>query len=154
PSTDGVDIDSSRYVLVENSDIDDNDDGICLKAGRDSDGLRINRPTEFILIRNNVVRNGTGMISFGSETSGGIRKVVAYHNHGINSLEGLRFKSARTRGGFIDDILIRDVTMKDVALPFTFTLNWKPSYSYATIPTDIQNAPDYWHVLSTPVTPA
>ena len=35
PSTDGVDIDSSSQVLVENCDIDNNDDDICLKAGRD-----------------------------------------------------------------------------------------------------------------------
>src|SRR5947207_3695770 len=35
PSTDGVDIDSSRYVLVQTCDIDNNDDDICLKAGRD-----------------------------------------------------------------------------------------------------------------------
>jgi polygalacturonase len=52
PSTDGVDIDSSSYVLVQNCDIDNNDDDICLKAGRDSDGLRVNRPTEYIFIRN------------------------------------------------------------------------------------------------------
>src|SRR5439155_9541502 len=31
PSTDGVDIDSSSYVLVQNCDIDNNDDDICLK---------------------------------------------------------------------------------------------------------------------------
>src|ERR1700682_4449986 len=105
PSTDGVDIDSSSYVLVENCDIDNNDDDICLKAGRDSDGLRVNRPTEYIVIRNNVTRRGGGVISFGSETSGGIRKVVAYHNQGIGTSEGIRFKSAKTRGGYVEDVL-------------------------------------------------
>src|SRR5581483_9198018 len=35
PSTDGVDIDSSSNILVQNCDIDNNDDDICLKAGRD-----------------------------------------------------------------------------------------------------------------------
>jgi polygalacturonase len=50
PSTDGVDIDSSTWVLVENSDIDCNDDNICLKAGRDWDGLRVNKPAEYIFI--------------------------------------------------------------------------------------------------------
>jgi polygalacturonase len=44
PSTDGIDIDSSSGVLVEHCDIDCNDDAICLKAGRDADGLRVNRP--------------------------------------------------------------------------------------------------------------
>ena len=154
PSTDGVDIDSSSYVLVQNCDIDNNDDDICLKAGRDSDGLRVNRPTEYVVIRNNITRRGSGILSFGSETSGGIRKVVAYQNRGVRTNEGIRFKSARTRGGFVEDVLIRDVRMENVPLPFTFTLNWNPSYSYATIPKDIRDVPPHWTALSTPVTPA
>ena len=40
PSTDGIDIDSSRDVVVERADITCNDDALCIKAGRDSDGLR------------------------------------------------------------------------------------------------------------------
>ncbi|HXD29713.1 MAG TPA: glycosyl hydrolase family 28 protein [Pyrinomonadaceae bacterium] len=153
PSTDGVDIDSSSYVLVENCDIDNNDDDICLKAGRDSDGLRVGRPTEYIVIRNNITRRGGGVLSFGSETSGGIRKVVAYHNRGIGTNEGIRFKSAKTRGGYVHDVLIRDLTLENVPLPFTFTLNWNPSYSYATIPAGTTDMPAHWRVLSTPVTP-
>src|SRR2546421_8578729 len=153
PSTDGVDIDSSSYVLVENCDIDNNDDDICLKAGRDYDGLRVNRPTEYVVIRDNVTRHGGGIISFGSETSGGIRHVVAYHNTGIGTNEGIRFKSAKTRGGFVEDVLVRDTRMENVPLPFTFTLNWNPSYSYATIPQGETNIPAHWITLSTPVTP-
>jgi Glycosyl hydrolases family 28 len=153
PSTDGVDIDSSRYVLVENCDIDSNDDDICLKAGRDADGLRVNRPTEFIVIRNNIMRRGNGMISFGSETSGGIRKIVAYHNHAIATGEGIRFKSARTRGGFVEDVLIRDLRMENVSMPFTFTLDWQPNYSYPALPSGTQDIPSYWRVLATPVMP-
>ncbi len=153
PSTDGVDIDSSSHVLVEHCDIDNNDDDICLKAGRDSDGLRVNRPTEYIVVRNNITRHGGGMLSFGSETSGGIRKVVAYQNQGIGTTEGIRFKSAKTRGGFVEDVLIRNIRMENVLLPFTFTLNWNPSYSYAIIPKDLTDIPAHWKVLSTPVTP-
>jgi polygalacturonase len=153
PSTDGVDIDSSSYVLVENCDIDNNDDDICLKAGRDSDGLRVNRPTEYVVIRNNITRRGGGVLSFGSETSGGIRKVVAYHNRGIGTNEGIRFKSAKTRGGYVHDVWIRDLTLENVPLPFTFTLNWNPSYSYATIPAETTDIPVHWRTLSTPVMP-
>ncbi len=153
PSTDGVDIDSSSYVLVQHCDIDNNDDDICLKAGRDYDGLRVNRPTEYVVVRNNITRHGGGILSFGSETSGGIRHVVAYHNTGIGTNEGIRFKSAKTRGGFVEDIIVRDVRMDNVPLPFTFTLNWNPSYSYATIPKDEKNIPPHWLVMNTPVTP-
>jgi len=153
PSTDGVDIDSSQHVLVENCDIDNNDDDICLKAGRDYDGLRVNRPTEYIVIRNNVTRRGAGVLSFGSETSGGIRHVVAYSNRGVGTAEGIRFKSAKTRGGFVEDVLIRDLKLENVPLPFTFNLNWYSAYSYVTLPKEIKNIPAHWTVLATPVTP-
>ena len=73
---------------------------------------------------------------------------------GIGTSEGIRFKSARTRGGFVEDVLIRDLTMEKVSLPFTFSLNWNPGYSYASIPKDIKNIPPSWTVLAMPVIPA
>ena len=115
--------------------------------------MRVNRPTEFIVVRNNIARSGGGVISFGSETSGGIRKVVAYHNRGIGTNEGIRFKSAKTRGGFVEDVLIRDLKLENVPLAFTFTLNWNPSYSYAVIPPEVKDIPAYWRILGTPVMP-
>ena len=154
PSTDGVDIDSSSHVLVQHCDIDNNDDDICLKAGRDFDGLRVARPTEYVVVRDNLTRRGGGVLSFGSETSGGIRHVVAYRNRGVGTSEGLRFKSAKTRGGYVSDVLVRDIRMENVPLPFTFTLNWNPSYSYASIPKEITNPPPHWVVMNTPVVPA
>ncbi len=153
PSTDGVDVDSSSYVLIQNCDIDNNDDDICLKAGRDFDGLRVNRPTEYIFIRNNFIRRGGGVVAFGSETSGGIRHVVAIDNRADGTKEGIRFKSAKTRGGYVEDVLIRGMKMANVPLPITFTLNWNPSYSYAAIPEGMTNIPDYWKVMNTPVLP-
>lgn len=153
PSTDGIDIDSSSHVLVQNNDIDNNDDDICLKAGRDHDGLRVARPTEYVVVRDNLTRRGAGILSFGSETSGGIRHVVAYRNRGTGTNEGLRFKSAKTRGGYVSDVLIRDTRMENVPLPFTFTLNWNPSYSYATIPKGVTDPPAHWVVMNTPVLP-
>ncbi|XAE55393.1 glycoside hydrolase family 28 protein [Termitidicoccus mucosus] len=163
PSSDGIDIDSSHHVLVQNCDIDCNDDCLCLKAGRDYDGLRVNRPTEYVYIRNNTTRNGHGVISFGSETSGGIRHVVVQGNRAFGTAEGLRFKSAKTRGGFVSDVLILDTVMEDVPVPFVFTLDWYPIYSYVTLPKDLNNLPpnlagrdklpEHWHVLQTPVTP-
>lgn len=153
PSTDGVDVDSSRYVLIQNCDIDNNDDDICLKAGRDFDGLRVNRPTEYVFIRDNIIRRGAGIISIGSETSGGIRNVVALNNEGIGTGNAVRLKSAKTRGGFIRDILIRGLKLKNVTNTFAFTLNWNPSYSYASIPTEITTYPDFWKVMTTEVLP-
>jgi exo-poly-alpha-galacturonosidase len=46
PSSDGIDIDSSKHVRVNNVYIDVNDDCISIKSGKDADGLRVNRPAE------------------------------------------------------------------------------------------------------------
>lgn len=154
PSTDGIDVDSSREVLVQHCDIDDNDDDICLKAGRDADGLRVGRPTEYVVVRYNLIRHGAGMLSIGSETSGGIRHVVAYHNEALGTSNGLVLKSALTRGGGASDILFRDAVMGGVGTAFSFTLNWNPAYSYARIPSSVASPPSYWRTLATPVVPA
>jgi polygalacturonase len=154
PSTDGIDIDSSSGVLVEHCDIDGNDDDICLKAGRDADGLRVNRPTKKIVIRDCTVRGGAAGITIGSETSGGIRDVKAYRIHVLRPVpNGILFKSASTRGGAIQNIVIHDMDMQGVATPINITLNWNPSYSYATMPEGIENPPDYWRVLTELVPP-
>ncbi len=152
PSTDGVDIDSSRRILVEKADISVNDDALCLKAGRDSDGLRVNRPTEDVIIRDSIVRAGAAVITIGSETSGGFRNIQAYNLIGLSPVGvGILFKSAHTRGGWSDNILIHDITLADVPVVFRITMNWNPSYSYATIPAEMKDYPAYWKILATPV---
>jgi polygalacturonase len=152
PSTDGIDIDSSRKVLVEHADIDVNDDALCLKAGRDSDGLRVNRSTEDIVIRDSIVRRGAAAITIGSETSGGFRNIEAYNITALSGVpSGVLFKSAHTRGGFARDIRIHDLTLEGVAVPIHITMNWNPSYSYATIPGGVKDIPSYWVTLTTKV---
>ena len=51
-NNDGVDIEMTRNVLVGNCRFDQGDDGIVLKAGRNQDAWRLNRPTENIVVRN------------------------------------------------------------------------------------------------------
>ena len=46
PSSDGIDIDSSKHVHITNAFIDDDDDCISIKSGKDADGLRVNRPAK------------------------------------------------------------------------------------------------------------
>jgi hypothetical protein len=100
------------------------------------------------------MRKGAGVVSFGSETSGSIRHVVALNNRGTGTSAGIIFKSARTRGGVVEDVLIRGLVLDSVPTAFSFTLDWNPSYSYATIPKDSTDPPAHWRVLATPVTPA
>ncbi|WP_297095691.1 glycoside hydrolase family 28 protein [uncultured Draconibacterium sp.] len=155
PSSDGVDTDSSKDVLVENCDIDCNDDNLCIKAGKDADGLRVNRPAENIVYRNCITRSGHGLITLGSETSGGMRNIEVYGLEAIGTSTGIRFKSAKVRGGVIENIWFHDIKMKDVANPFHFELNWYPEYSYCNIPESIpeEEIKDRWRVLSQRVIP-
>jgi polygalacturonase len=152
PSTDGIDIDSSRKVLVEHADIEANDDALCLKSGRDSDGLRVNRPTKDIVVRDSIVRRGAAAITIGSETSGGFRNIEVYNITALGGVpNGVLFKSAHTRGGYAKDIRIHDLKLEGVAIPIHITMNWNPSYSYAALPEGVKEIPPYWVVLTTKV---
>ena len=152
PSTDGIDIDSSTHIEVMHADIAVNDDALCMKAGRDSDGLRVNRPTTDVKIHDNIVRDGAAGITFGSETSGGFRNIEAWNITAQGHVPvGILFKSAHTRGGFADDIRLHDMNFDGVTAVLRITMNWNPSYSYATIPPGLTDYPAYYKTLTTPV---
>jgi polygalacturonase len=151
PSTDGVNMDSSRNVIVQNCDVDCNDDNFTLKSGRDSDGLAVNLPTENIIIRNNIARRGMGMFTCGSETSGSIRNVRVYGNRAIGTIFGIRFKSAANRGGVVEAIDIFDNEMENVRRPIIFESNWYPAYSYGEALEDPDSHPPHWRKLAEPV---
>ncbi|NDV82148.1 glycoside hydrolase family 28 protein [Bacteroides sp. 51] len=155
PSTDGIDIDSSSYILIENCDVDCNDDNICIKAGRDADGLRVNRPTEYVVVRNCIARKGAGLITCGSETSGGIRNILGYNLRAYGTSAALRIKSALNRGGFVENVFMTDVVADSVKYILAADLNWNPSYSYSTLPEQFQGKeiPEHWKVMLTPVEP-
>lgn len=157
PSIDGIDIDSSRRVEVVHADIEADDDALCLKSGRDSDGLRVNRPTEDVRIHDSIIHKGAAAITIGSETSESFHKIEVWNitaEAGVPN--GVLFKSAHTRGGIASDIRIHDLTMTGVATPIFMTMNWNPSYSYGVLPAgmDIKSAPPYWVQLTTPVSDA
>jgi polygalacturonase len=155
PSTDGIDIDSSTRILVQNCYINCNDDNFCMKAGRDADGLRVNRPCEYIVIRDCTAGHGDGLFTCGSETSGGIRNVLVYNMKGLGTKYGLRFKSTATRGGTIENIYMYNIEMIGVRDPFVVDLNWHPAYSTSVLPEgyEYETLPDHWKKLLEKVDP-
>ena len=148
PSTDGIDIDSCKKVLVEGCTISCNDDNICIKSGRDADGLRVNRICEDIVIQNCKLLLGAG-ITLGSETSGGMRNITIRGIKFDGTECGFRLKSARTRGGTLEQVTVEDLEMVDVAYPFSFQFNWNPAYSYCEVPKDYKGEiPKRWDLLT------
>ncbi len=112
--TDGIVVDSSRFVRIANDYIDTGDDGIVIKSGKDADGLRVNRPTEDVVITNCTVHHAHGAVSIGSETSGSIRNIAASNMTAVDTENGARIKSARGRGGVVEDIRFDNWTMENV----------------------------------------
>lgn len=156
PSTDGIDVDSSSWTLIENCDIDCNDDNFCLKAGRDWDGLRVNRPTEYVVIRKSVARRGAGLVTLGSETSGSIRHIYCTDLTAKHTDNGLRIKSATTRGGTVEDVYFVNSVLDSVRNAYQFNLNWYPAYSYSELPKgySYDSIPQHWKAMLQKVTPA
>jgi polygalacturonase len=111
---DGIDVDSCKDVLIENSTVHAGDDDICLKSGRDEEGRKHNRPTENVIIRNNIIGWGHGGVAIGSEMSGGVRNVEVYYCTMDGTDVGLRFKTTRGRGGVVENIRIHDVKMSNI----------------------------------------
>jgi polygalacturonase len=156
PSTDGIDVDSSTWTLIENCDIDCNDDNFCLKAGRDWDGLRVNKPTEYVVIRKSIARRGAGLVTLGSETSGSIRHIYCADLKAKHTDNGLRIKSATIRGGTVEDVYFVNAVLDSVRCAYQFNLNWYPAYSYSTLPAgyNIDSVPQHWKAMLQHVTPA
>jgi DNA sulfur modification protein DndE len=114
PNGDGVDPSSCKNVLIENCNFDTGDDCIAIKAGRDKDGLRVNRPTENVVIRNCRGLRGHGGIVIGSETSGGIRNVYAVNCQFKGTDRIVRIKTARGRGGILENMWFKDIIGEDI----------------------------------------
>lgn len=108
---DGLDMESCKNVLVENSTFDVGDDAICIKSGRDKAGRDRGMPTENVIIRNNIVYHGHGGFVIGSEMSGGARNIWVEGCSFVGTDIGLRFKTTRGRGGVVENIYIKDINM-------------------------------------------
>ena len=111
---DGIDVESCKNVLIENSSFDVGDDGICIKSGRDEAGRKRAMPTENVEIKNCTVYNAHGGFVIGSEMSGGAKNIYVDNCSFIGTDIGLRFKTTRGRGGIVENIFIKNISMKNI----------------------------------------
>jgi polygalacturonase len=111
---DGIDVESCKNVLIENSKFDVGDDGLCMKSGRDEAGRKRGMPTENVIIRDCKVYHAHGGFVIGSEMSGGARNMWISNCTFIGTDIGLRFKTTRGRGGIVENIFIDNIQMMDI----------------------------------------
>lgn len=120
---DGLDLESCKNALIVNCSFDVGDDAICIKSGKDEDGRRRGRPTENVIVDNCRVFKAHGGFVVGSEMSGGVRNISVSNCQFIGTNIGLRFKSARGRGGVVENIHINNINMLDIVHePLSFNL--------------------------------
>jgi len=116
PNNDGVNPESSQYVHIQDCTLNCGDDCIAIKSGKGADGLRINVPSENILIENCTLNIRYGAITIGSEMTGGVRNVFV-RNCTIGSPNlyfGLYIKTNSVRGGFAENIYLRDLDISNL----------------------------------------
>lgn len=117
PNNDGCDPESCKNVLIENCTFDTGDDCIAIKSGRNTDGRRVNRPVENIIIRGCEMKDGHGGVVVGSEISAGARNIFAEQCRmdSPNLQRALRIKTNSARGGFVENVFFRDVQVGQVS---------------------------------------
>lgn len=129
---DGFDIDACRNVRISNSSVNSpNDDAIVLKS---SYALGFNRATENVTITNSQVSGfdlgtfldgtfqttqefapdkdrPTGRLKFGTESNGGFKNITISNINFVHC-RGLALETVD--GGYIEDVSISNITMRDI----------------------------------------
>jgi len=120
PNTDGIDPADSKNILITNCTIDDGDDNIAIKAGRNGSSL-VAGGCQDITVANCTFLHGHGL-SIGSETNSGYRnlRVVGCTFNGTTN--GIRVKSAITAGGLCENLYYSDIKMTGVTNPIVIDM--------------------------------
>lgn len=122
PNTDGIDPDSSTNVCIEDCYIESGDDLVAVKSGWDQYGIAMARPSSNIIIRRVSGTTPTcSGVGIGSEMSGGVSNVIVENMHIRDSAAGIRIKTDKGRGGYVENITVSNVTMERVKIPIRFS---------------------------------
>lgn len=114
--------DSCTNVCIEDCYIESGDDLVAIKSGWDQYGISMARPSSNIIIRRVSGTTPTcSGVGIGSEMSGGISNIRVENLHIRNSAAGIRIKTDKGRGGYIENITITNITMDKVKVPLRFS---------------------------------
>ena len=128
-NNDGVDIDMTKNVLVENCRFDQGDDGVVLKAGRNADAWRLGRCTENVVIRDCHLANSHSLLGIGSELSGGVRNVWVTRCVVDDTYSMLRIKTSPRRGGFVENVYMDNCRGRRMIRVFNIFTRYRAQWS-------------------------
>ena len=108
-NNDGIDIDSSRHVLLENCSVSSDDDALVLKTTFSTENSNIE-------VRNCQFASLGGAIKFGTESYGDMRR-IHIHDCRIVGGEGGAIKVFSVDGAVCEDIRIENIAIDNATLP-------------------------------------
>ncbi len=114
PNTDGINPESCKNVRISDCYISVGDDCITIKSGKDGPGRRTAVPAENYTITNCTMMSGHGGVVIGSEMSGDVRKITISNCVFDGTDRGIRIKTARGRGGIVEEIRVSNIIMKNI----------------------------------------
>ena len=110
---DAIDFSDVNIGIIVNCTVDAGDDGLCMKSGKNKPASPANGCAD-ILIAQNTVYHAHGGFVIGSESIGGMKRIVVCDNRFSGTDTGLRFKSNIGRGGKCENIFIQNIVMTDI----------------------------------------
>nr|WP_026705478.1 glycoside hydrolase family 28 protein [Flavobacterium soli] len=116
PNNDGCDPEYSKNVLIKNCTFNTGDDCIAIKAGRDNEGRKVAIMSENIIVRDCKMIDGHGGVVIGSEMSAGVKNVFVENctMDSPNLDRAIRIKTNSRRGGVVDGVYVRNLTVGKV----------------------------------------
>jgi polygalacturonase len=115
PNTDGIDPVSCSNIVIRRCTIDVGDDNVALTSRPGG------TPTCNALVTDCDFRHGHG-VSIGSYTAGGVHDISVVRCKFDGTMTALRIKSARDRGGLVENIRYQDLNIKNVGEVFLINL--------------------------------
>ena len=113
-NNDGIDLECSRNVLIEDVHFNNGDDNVAIKSGRDNDGWTHGKPSENIIVRNCHFK-GLHAVVIGSEMSAGVQNVFVENcDYAGYCKRGLYIKTNPDRGGFVKNIYVNNCVFDEV----------------------------------------
>jgi len=125
PSTDGIDIDSSRNVTVDGCFFSVTDDCIACKGSKGPHAMedRDSPPVEHIHVRNCVYKRGGGVLTLGSEATV-VRDVVVENCRITGHVRVATLKLRPDTPQHYEDITFRNITSESEAGPILSVQPW------------------------------
>lgn len=130
PSTDGIDVDSSRNVTIDGCFFSVTDDCIALKGSKGPHAMedRSSPPVEHIRVRNCVYKRGGGVLTLGSEATI-VRDVVVENCRIVGNVRVATLKLRPDTPQHYEDISFRNITSETEAGPILAVQPWSQYFN-------------------------